>query len=92
MTYKDFLKAFKKVASPRAWKVLEGGLIRHRSGHCPLSFVAFKVDKDTSPCEMGGPLRTLGINARTAVRIIDAADGVGNRPITRKALLSAIGR
>ena len=92
MTFHKFIQAFKKVASPSSWRVTTG-LIRHRSSkHCPLSWVAYQVDKNVDPCAVATSQKVLGINARAANRIIKAADNVGKRPITRKALLTVIGR
>jgi hypothetical protein len=57
----------------------------YSSHHCPLSFIA-----DTSPCGIIDPANVLGIDPRSANRIVNAADRHG-APKTRKKLLKALG-
>mgnify|MGYP001566755924 FL=1 len=93
MTFKEFLKAFKKVARPSSWRVRHDGTIRHRSsGHCPLSWVGSRLDAKIAACDVYDPSQLLGLRQRDVLRIIGAADNCDNRPITRKQLLAAIGR
>ena len=93
MTFTEFMKAFRKVARPRSWQVCTDGAIRHRSSkHCPLSWVASRVDATVAKCSVNEPQRLLGLNNLDVLRIIDAADHSDKRPITRKMLLEAIGR
>ena len=86
-----FLMAFAKVANPRTWKVTEDGMIRHRTGHCPLSWVAHLEDNSILPCKISAPALILGLTDRMASRIADAADDcAGKRSQLRKAMVAAI--
>jgi hypothetical protein len=92
MTTKEFLKLFRKTAAPSHWRVNDVGTIRHRSGHCPLSWMAHFVDKDVTKCGVSESRRPLKMNARVATYIVDAADYTGRNTPTRKALLAAIAK
>lgn len=86
---RQFLAAFAKIANPRTWRVTKDGSIRHRTGHCPLSWVAHLVDKTITTCEVNRPAEVLGLTEIMTERILNAAD-FGSQSRLRKLMVAAI--